>query len=290
MITPLLWGMDSKVEAFYGRRSKQEAADAKRKGRDIHSIAMQRNFARQEAENPTKMIEYIDDGVSGGIAKRPEFERLVDDIVKGKIRRVLIYATDRLARDVDIMRAIVTFFDVSDVKVLFGDFKQTAGENSQLILTILAALAEQFLHSVKTKSLAGQEIAYEKGKWIGRPPSGFEVYPPKSGRLCLTDWAKKVSARMNDTNPEVISVEIGIPVSRIRRAIPRIQAWQSGGEDALREAVKKDSLEGLERLERHRKRKTKEEQDFIDKLVGLTRKKQRDKPLKRRYLDRREAN
>ncbi len=269
--------------AVYARRSKRETITAKETGRVVHSITSQITWAEAKSEennynflNPqTKKIagrtvgKYIDDGVSGSKANREGLAALIQDIRKNKgIERVLIRYIDRLSRNTGITKAVLEYFDEKGVKVRFGDLWETGGENAQMIITIITAIAEQQRASTIRRIEEALLVAIEEGRLPGRPFSGFTV---KDDQYVLKKDGKAVQEGMREgLSPEAIKKLTGLPISRIKRIIPRIRAWEKGGVDALREMVKPESQATMERLRRKEEREAREEATFRKWLIDLT--------------------
>lgn len=116
--------------------------------------------------------EFADEGVSGGImaADRPGFAKLLQQVRKGDT--VCVYAVDRLGRDGidvqttvrDLMRAGVTV-DVRGLGVLSGD----AGE---LILAVLAQVADMERRKIRERTAEGRAAARASLLATGRTHRG----------------------------------------------------------------------------------------------------------------------
>lgn len=146
----------SKLAAAYLRRSVPEATSAERTGRDVHSLAIQEDWCRHAGgeDGYERVAVYKDEKSGKSLAGRDDLKRLIEDVARGKpIRCVYVYAVDRLSRDKDIMATIVEFLQCYDVDLVFGNLRDTVGSNADLLLTILAALAEMELKEITRKPL-----------------------------------------------------------------------------------------------------------------------------------------
>ena len=81
--------MDSRIDAIYGRQSIDK--------KDSISIESQFEFCRYELKGGEGK-EYKDKGYSGKNIERPDFQRLLQDIRLGLIKRVIVYKLDRISR------------------------------------------------------------------------------------------------------------------------------------------------------------------------------------------------
>lgn len=78
--------MDSGIDAIYGRQSIDK--------KDSISIESQFEFCRYELKGGEGK-EYKDKGNSGKDIERPDFQRLLQDIRLGLIKRVIVYKLDQ---------------------------------------------------------------------------------------------------------------------------------------------------------------------------------------------------
>jgi site-specific DNA recombinase len=54
---------------------------------------------------------YDDGGFSGDTMKRPTLKQLLDDILAGKVERVIVYKVDRLTRSLSDFAKVIEVFD-----------------------------------------------------------------------------------------------------------------------------------------------------------------------------------
>ena len=80
--------MDNRIDAIYGRQSIDK--------KDSISIESQFEFCRYELKGGEGR-EYKDKGYSGKNIERPDFQRLLQDIKLGLIKRVIVYKLDRIS-------------------------------------------------------------------------------------------------------------------------------------------------------------------------------------------------
>ena len=80
--TSLVGGQDMMYDALYGRQSIEK--------KDSISVESQLEYCRYETHGDP-YIEYADRGFSGKNTNRPDFEKMMNDIRAGKIKRVIVY-------------------------------------------------------------------------------------------------------------------------------------------------------------------------------------------------------
>lgn len=92
--------MNIREDYIYARQSVDR--------KDSISIESQIDFCKYELKGGSCKI-FKDKGYSGKNTDRPEFQRLLDEIRKGKVRRVIVYKLDRISRSVPGVRRGVCF-------------------------------------------------------------------------------------------------------------------------------------------------------------------------------------
>lgn len=111
---------------------------------------------------------YADQGISGTKAQqRPEFMRMIEDCRKGKINRILVKSISRFARNtVDTLHYIQELKELG-VSVWFETQGiDTMTPNGEVLITILAALAEQESRTISTNVKWGYQKRFKDGKVI----------------------------------------------------------------------------------------------------------------------------
>ena len=81
--------MNIREDYIYARQSVDR--------KDSISIESQIDFCKYELKGGSCKI-FKDKGYSGKNTDRPEFQKLLDEIRKGKVRRVIVYKLDRISR------------------------------------------------------------------------------------------------------------------------------------------------------------------------------------------------
>ena len=115
--------------------------------------------------------EYSDDGISGAIpAKdRPQFARLLEFVRDGDT--VHVYAVDRLGRDALDVQTTVRFLLHKGVTVNVHGLGVIGKGVGELILAVLAQVADMERQRIAERTAAGRDRARAEGKHLGRPPS-----------------------------------------------------------------------------------------------------------------------
>ena len=104
--------MDSRIDAIYGRQSIDK--------KDSISIESQFEFCRYEfcryELKGGEGKEYKDKGYSGKNIERPDFQRLLQDIKLGLIKRVIVYKLDQISRSIVDFSKLMELFKQYDVE------------------------------------------------------------------------------------------------------------------------------------------------------------------------------
>jgi len=119
---------------------------------------------------------YIDAGVSGKSADRPEFKRMLLAARAGTIKRIVAVKLDRLARNTRDFLATVDSLQAMGCELcLIREGFDTGSAQGKFFLTLLAAMAELELATIKERTLDGRKQKAEKGGNNGaRAPYGYD--------------------------------------------------------------------------------------------------------------------
>lgn len=144
---------------------------------DSISIETQMDMASRACKNPIRY--YRDSGFSGGNTKRPEYIRLMADIKKGIIKRVVVYKLDRFSRSLlDFVNAweYMAKYHVEFVSVTENFDTSTPMGEAMLLMAVVFAQLERKQISARVKD--NYYARAPQGNWIGGPaPYGFTLKP-----------------------------------------------------------------------------------------------------------------
>jgi putative DNA-invertase from lambdoid prophage Rac len=162
------------------------------------SIASQRAALSEEHQIEH---EYVDEGVSGAVlaADRPGFSDLLKFIRKGDTLHV--YAVDRLGRDaIDVqttIRSLIAKGVTVDIRGL-GKIAQGVGE---LIIAVLAQVADMERQRIRERTAAGREVARASLAATGKTHKGKTSLgrPAAADAEAVKAWRKENSASIRET-------------------------------------------------------------------------------------------
>ena len=108
---------------------------------------------------------YADDGISGKSAfKRPEFMRMINDCIAGKIDRILTKSISRFARNTRECLKYVRLLKENNIRIIFEkEGLDTMSSNSDFVLTLLSSIAEEESRSISTNVKWSFQKKYEDG-------------------------------------------------------------------------------------------------------------------------------
>lgn len=150
---------------LYARVSTRDKQETENQLRDLRRFAKSQNWKLTG--------EYIDHA-SGrhGTERRPEFARLFQDAEQGKLDLVLFWSLDRFSRE-GARETLNHLNRLELAGVKYRSYTQpffnTAGPFREALVSILAALAEQEAHLIRSRITAGIARARSRGATFGRP-------------------------------------------------------------------------------------------------------------------------
>lgn len=145
--------------------------------------------------------EFSDEGVSGGTmaAARPGFAKLLEVVRKGDT--VCVYAVDRLGRDALDVQTTVRGLIKAGVIVEVRGLGVLAGDAGELILAVLAQVADMERRRITERTEAGRMAARASLEATGRTHRGKESLgrPKAQDGAAVVAWRKANGASIKGT-------------------------------------------------------------------------------------------
>lgn len=115
--------------------------------------------------------EVIIEEMSGAKTKRPGLDRIMQGAHQGLFKYLIVWAIDRLGRNMAAVVDTITALDRLGVQVISYSepWLDTRGPVRELLISIFAWVAQQERARLIERSLAGLETAKRKGVKLGRP-------------------------------------------------------------------------------------------------------------------------
>jgi site-specific DNA recombinase len=168
--------------AIYTRKSSEHNLDLAFTSLDAQREACEAYIKSQAHEGWRAIPGRYDDGAfSGASLDRPAVQKLLADILAGKIDIVLVYKVDRLTRSLADFAKVIELFDAHNVSfVSVTQSFNTSSSMGRLTLNVLLSFA-QFEREVIGERVRDKIAASKrKGIWVGGPvPLGYAAVDKK---------------------------------------------------------------------------------------------------------------
>lgn len=154
------------MEAIYTRQSVDR--------KDSISIESQIEFCKRELVSDSFFV-YTDRGYSGKDTNRPDFEKLLDDVKKRKITKVIVYKLDRISRSLLDFAKIIDIFNGHNIEFLSCTEKfDTSSPIGKAMLSIIMVFAQLERETIQKRVVDNYYERGRQGMYIGgRAPYGF---------------------------------------------------------------------------------------------------------------------
>src|SRR5579859_6490313 len=142
--------------------------------------------AQQESENQMKdlrdfatklggtvVFEFIDSGISGGTANRPEFKKMFEAAERKEFDTLLFWSCDRFTRE-GTRETLNHLHRLQQAGVGFRSFTEQYLDSTSImkdvVLALLATIAKQEKIRISERTKAGLALARERGVVLGNKP------------------------------------------------------------------------------------------------------------------------
>lgn len=156
--------------ALYSRKSVERENSV--------SCATQLEYCRsmlKPDEKEEKIYTFVDNGFSGGNTNRTDFQRMMQMIRKGKLKKVIVYRLDRISRSLsDFVGILQTFKEYNVQFVSSQETFDTSSPYGEMIVKILMVFAEFERQSIIERVKQAYDHRSKMGLYMGgRRPYGF---------------------------------------------------------------------------------------------------------------------
>ena len=153
--------------AIYARQSVNKM--------DSISIETQIEDCQKEVGKLDRVKIYSDKGFSGKNIERPEFQKLLEDIRKGEISKVICYKLDRVSRSVLDFSSLMETFGKYNVDFVSRNEKfDTSTPMGRAMLNICIVFAQLERETIQQRVIDAYVSRSRKGFYMGgRVPFGF---------------------------------------------------------------------------------------------------------------------
>lgn len=130
--------------------------------------------------------EYTDRGISGKTMERPELQRMLKDANDGKLDCIMVYKTNRLARNTsDLLNIVEKLYKINVEFFSLTEKIEIASSTGKLMLQILASFAEFERNTIIENVYNGQRQRAIEGYYQGNLPLGYDKVPDSKKELMI---------------------------------------------------------------------------------------------------------
>ena len=135
-----------------------------------------RSMIRPE-EKSEEILTFTDNGFSGGNLNRDGFQRMMDGIGRGEIRKLIVYRLDRISRSLSDFVGILETLKKYDVSFVSSQESfDTASPYGEMIVKLLMVFAEFERQSIISRVTQAYAHRSELGLFMGgKAPYGFTL-------------------------------------------------------------------------------------------------------------------
>jgi len=119
--------------------------------------------------------DYVDDGVSGTLRRRPAMDRLIADCQAKRVEIVIVTKLDRFARK---LKTLLHLWDAIEATgaaiVIIEESIDSSTAVGRLVRNVLGAIAEFEVENIRARTMAGRRTRAKEGHvWRTRAPLGY---------------------------------------------------------------------------------------------------------------------
>jgi site-specific DNA recombinase len=134
-----------------------------------------KSYCRAMGWNEEPLI-FVDDGYSAKDIDRPQLNRLLNQVKKGTISKILVTKLDRLSRRLlDLLKLIDTFQEHNVSFISISESFDTNTPSGRLTLQVLGAVAEFERERIRERVFENMLHAANQGKWLTQNPYGYRL-------------------------------------------------------------------------------------------------------------------
>ncbi len=168
---------------------------------ESNSIKNQRELVREfisQHKGLSLVEEYVDDGYSGTSYERPSFQKLMDDVKRGKINCIIVKDLSRLGRNyIETGRYLERIFPMLGVRFIsILDHYDSAGDSTeadQIIIPFKNLINDSYCRDISTKIRSQFDVKRRNGKFIGSFAGyGYQKDPKDKNHLIVDPFAADI--------------------------------------------------------------------------------------------------
>jgi site-specific DNA recombinase len=143
-----------------------------------------------------EIVLFIDDGYSAKNMERPQLVKLLHQVEKGTISKVLVTKLDRMSRRLlDLLQLIDLLHQHSVSFISISESFDTHTPSGRLTLQVLGAVAEFERERIRERVFENMLHSANQGKWLTQSPYGYDL---KEKELVINNEESEIVKRVFD--------------------------------------------------------------------------------------------
>ncbi|MEA5083569.1 MAG: recombinase family protein [Lachnospiraceae bacterium] len=145
------------------------------------SISIETQVEKCKTETGDAVETFIDKGFSGKNIKRPEFQRMLEQVRNGKIEKIVVYRIDRFSRSIADFGSVWEILKENGVEfVSINEKFDTSTPIGRAMLYIVMSFAQLERETIAERIKDNYYARLQNGTWVGGPPPfGFSIKKDK---------------------------------------------------------------------------------------------------------------
>lgn len=216
-----------KTIALYLRISREDS------GKDeSYSISNQKKLLCDMAKKMgfTKILTFIDDGITGTSRDRKEFTRMLGELEKGHIGAVMVKDLSRLARDhIRADTLIEEFFPEHDVRLIAVSEGLDTANGEDEFTPFRNLMNEWYSRDISKKRKLTNIVKGNAGEPLSLPPYGYRKDPDNPKRWIIDEEAAVIVRRIYSMTLDGYGTEQIAAMLDKEGILTPMNYWQSKG-------------------------------------------------------------
>ncbi len=128
-------------------------------------------WCSKQGYDGAKLLEYVDEGITGSTTNRPGLQKMLDDVRKGTITKIITFESSRLSRDFMDFLNIMALLSEKGVELEIPNkgLQGFGSSTEKLLMAVQGFVSSQFLEDHSKRVRAGMAHAKKDGKRFGAP-------------------------------------------------------------------------------------------------------------------------
>lgn len=213
--------------ALYLRISREDGRED-----ESNSIASQRKLLTIEAKRLgfTNLLYFVDDGISGTRRDREDFNRMLEELEKGRISTVMVKDLSRLARDhIHADTLIEETFPENDVRLISVSEGLDTANGEDDFTPFRNLMNEWYARDISKKCKLSYAVRGSSGEPISRPPYGYVKDPGNPKRWVVDEEAAAVVRRIYEMSLSGKGTEQIAAALNAEGILTPLHYWRSKG-------------------------------------------------------------